>query len=91
MDEHGMDPSVTFADLEPLLDTHVYDPLPEGMVASGWLKLPEIEPEWLQMPQVEPEWLQLPEIDPEWLHTITPAEPIHQQTQEQDHSWEHDR
>ncbi len=56
MDEFAMDASVTYQDLEPMIEAEVYDPLPDGLVDQDWLELPEIEQEWLQtIDQGEPE------------------------------------
>jgi len=75
MDEFAMDASVSYADLEPLIEAEVNDPLPDGLVQPEWLELPELEPAWLEEPTIEPTWLELPDLDPDWLQAIEPTEP----------------
>ncbi len=58
MDEFAMDASVTYQDLEPMIEAGVYDPLPEGLVEPQWLELPELEQNWLELPELEQDWLQ---------------------------------
>ncbi len=77
MDEHAMDASVTYQDLEPLIEATVNDPLPEGLVEQQWLDLPEIEQHWLELPDLEQGWLDLPEIEQHWLHSIDHEGPEH--------------
>ena len=77
MPEFAMDASVTYQDLEPMIEAEVYEPLPEGLVEQQWLELPEIEQNWLELPELEQSWLALPEIDQDWLHTIDQGEPDH--------------
>jgi hypothetical protein len=65
MDEFPMDASVTYQDMEPMIEAEVYDPLPEGLV----------EPQWLELPELEQNWLELPELEQDWLQTIDQGEP----------------
>jgi len=75
LDPHGMDQSVTYQDMEPMIESIVSDPLPDGLVDLEWLDLPEIEPAWLDLPEMEPGWLELPTIDQEWLQAIDQETP----------------
>ena len=75
MDEFAMDASVTYQDLEPLIEAEVYDPLPEGLVDREWLELPELDQEWLELPEIEQNWLELPELEQDWLQVIDQGEP----------------
>ncbi len=75
MDEFAMDASVTYQDLEPMIEAEMYDPLPDGLVEPEWLELPEIEQDWLDLPEIEQDWLDLPGIDRDWLQTIDQGEP----------------
>ncbi len=77
MDEQAMDASVTYQDLEPMIEAELYDPLPEGLVEPALLDLPDIEPEWLELPEIERDWFALPDIEPEWLQAIGLDEPEH--------------
>ncbi len=70
LDPHAMDQSVTYQDMEPMIESIVSDPLPDGLVDLEWLDLPEIEPAWLDLPEMEPGWLELPTLDQEWLQAI---------------------
>ncbi len=56
LDPHAMDQSVTYQDMEPMIESIVSDPLPDGLVDPEWLELPEIEPSWLDLPEMEPGW-----------------------------------
>lgn len=67
LDPHAMDLSVTYRDMEPMIESIVYDPLPDGLVDPEWLELPEVESQWLDLPGIEPNWLELPELSPNWL------------------------
>lgn len=75
MAEFAMDASVTYQDLEPMIEAEVYDPLPEGLVDQQWLELPEIDQNWLELPELEQNWLELPELEQDWLQTIDQGEP----------------
>jgi hypothetical protein len=75
MDEFAMDASVTYQDLEPMIEADVYDPLPEGLIEQQWLELPEIDQSWLELPELEQNWLDLPELDQDWLQAIDQGEP----------------
>jgi len=75
MEEFAMDASVTYQDLEPMIEAEVDDPLPEGLVEQGWLDLPELDQEWLELPEIEQNWLELPEIEQDWLQAIDQGEP----------------
>ncbi len=75
MDEFAMDASVTYQDLEPMIEAEVYDPLPAGLVEQEWLELPQIEQEWLELPELEQNWLELPEMEQDWLQVIDQEEP----------------
>ena len=75
MDEHAMDASVTYLDLEPMIEAEVYDPLPDGLVEPQWLELPELEQGWLELPALEQQWLDLPELEQGWLHAMDQGEP----------------
>jgi hypothetical protein len=75
VDEHAMDASVTYQDLEPMIEAEVYDPLPEGLVEHQWIELPELDQNWLELPELEQNWLELPELDQNWLSTIDQGEP----------------
>lgn len=70
LDPRAMDQSVTYQEMEPLVESIVYDPLPDGLVDPDWLELPEIESQWLDFPEIEPAWLELPELDQDWLQGI---------------------
>jgi hypothetical protein len=74
MDEFAMEASVTYQDLEPMIEAEVYDPLPEGLVEPQWLELPELEQSWLELPQLEQPWLELPELEQDWLQAIDQEE-----------------
>jgi hypothetical protein len=77
VDEFAMDASVTYQDLEPMIEAIVYDPLPDGLVEPEWLELPDIDQDWLTLPDIEQDWLALPEIDQDWLQVIDQGEPEH--------------
>lgn len=70
LDTHAMAPSVTYQDMEPMIESIVYDPLPDGLVDPDWLELPDVEPQWLDFLRIEPDWLELPELDQDWLQGI---------------------
>ncbi len=92
MDEHAMDASVTYQDLEPMIEAEVYDPLPEGLIEQQWLELPEIDQSWLELPELEQNWLDFPELDQDWLQAIDRGEPafsLDMPDQEQDVDLEH--
>jgi hypothetical protein len=75
VDEFAMDASVTYQDLEPMIEAEVHNPLPDDLVDQEWLELPEIDQEWLELPEIEQNWLELPEIEQDWLHVIDQEEP----------------
>lgn len=75
MDEFAMDPSVTYQDLEPMIEATVDDPLPEGLVEPQWLEFPELDQSWLELPELEQHWLDLPELEQDWLQAIDQGEP----------------
>ncbi len=76
LDPHAMDQSVSYQDMEPLIESIVNDPLPDGLVDPNWLDLPEeIEPTWLDLPEMEPGWQNLPALDQEWLQAIDQETP----------------
>lgn len=75
MDEFAMDASVTYEDLEPMIEAEVYDPLPESLVEQQWLELPGIDQSWLELPELEQNWLELPELEQDWLQAIDQGEP----------------
>ncbi len=70
LDPRAMDQSVTYQDMEPMIESIVYDPLPDGLVDPDWLELPEVEPQWFDHLEIEPDWLELPELDQDWLQAI---------------------
>lgn len=70
LDPRAMDPSVTYQDMEPMIESIVNDPLPDGLVDPDWLELPAVEPQWLDLTRIEPDWLELPELDQDWLQGI---------------------
>ena len=74
MDEFAMDASVTYRDLEPLIEAEVNDTLPDGLIQPEWLDLTDLDPQWLEEPAIEPGWLDLPEIEPDWLLAIDQGE-----------------
>jgi hypothetical protein len=93
LDPHAMDQSVTYQDMEPMIESIVSDPLPDGLVDPEWLDLPEeIEPDWLDLPEIEPGWLELPELEQVWLQAIdqeTPSVLSDIPVREHDLDWEH--
>jgi hypothetical protein len=72
-----MDYDVIYQGLEPMIESELYNPLPEGLVEPESFELPIIEPEWLELAEIEREWLELPEIEPAWLQAIEHGEPEH--------------
>jgi hypothetical protein len=75
MDEFSMDASVTYQDLEPMIEAEVNDPLPGGLVEPQWLELPELDQGWLELSELEQNWLDLPELEQDWLQAIDQGEP----------------
>ena len=75
MDEFAMDTSVTYQDLEPMIEAEVYGPLPESLVEQQWLELLEIDQGWLELPELEQNWIELPELEQDWLQAIDQGEP----------------
>ena len=75
MDEFAMDASVTYQDMEPMIEAEVNDPFPEGLVEPQWLELPELDQSWLELPELEQSWLDLPELEQDWFQAIDQGEP----------------
>lgn len=61
------------------MEQRLFDPLPEGLVESDWLTLPEVDRDWLELPAIDRDWLNLPDIDRDWLEaprdTLEQGEP----------------
>jgi hypothetical protein len=75
MDEHAMDATVTYQDLEPMIEAEIYDPLPEGLVEQQWLELPGLDQNWLELPEIEQNWLELSELEQDWPQKIDQGAP----------------
>jgi hypothetical protein len=73
--EYPFDETITYQDLEPLIEAEVNDPLPDGLVDQQWLELPELDRDWLELPELDQQWLELPELDRDWLPTIEQEQP----------------
>jgi len=89
MDEFALDASVTYADLELLIEAEVNDPLPAGLVQPEWLEEPALDPQWLEEPALDATWLDMPDLDPDWLPTIEQGEPELAPVLDQDLDLEH--
>lgn len=74
MDEFARDTALTYADLEPLIEAEVNDPLPAGLMQTEWLEEPVLDPQWLEEPSLDATWLELPDLDPDWLPSLEQEE-----------------
>lgn len=89
MDEFALNASVTYADLEPLIEAEVNDPLPAGLMQPEWLEEPVLDPLWLGEPTLDATWLDLPDLDPDWLPALEQGEPELTPVLDQDLDLEH--
>jgi hypothetical protein len=72
MDELSIsaDLSLSYQEMEFMIELEVSAPLPEGLVDLALLEFPELEELWLELPEIEAHWLELPELDQEWLQVL---------------------
>jgi hypothetical protein len=75
MAEFEMDISISYQDLEPLVELEVALDLPEGVIMPEWFDLSDLESVWNGEIELDISWFGELEIEPAWMQIIESHEP----------------